>query len=81
VQVTARFLAFSQAHGNDLSTPRPEFHFAGLQEGDRWCLCVERWIEAYRAGCAPQVILEACHIAALEFVDLADLQSQALDKE
>lgn len=75
--VTESFLEFSKARGNDLSTPRPEFEFPGLQAGDRWCLCVERWHEAFEAGCAPAVILNACHISALEFVDLAHLESHA----
>ena len=78
VRVTARFLAFSQSRGNDLSTPRPEYGFPGLVEGDQWCLCVERWREALEAGCAPAVRLEACHIAALEFVDLDQLKAHAL---
>ena len=60
-RVTAEFLAFSQAVGNDLSTPRPEWRFAGLKPGDRWCLCVRRWKEALTAGMAPPVILEATH--------------------
>jgi uncharacterized protein len=77
-QVTQEFLRFSQAFGNDLSTPRAEFQFPGLRPGDRWCVCVERWKEALEAGCAPPVILEACHLSALEFVDLADLKSHAV---
>lgn len=75
--MTADFLAFSARMGNDLSTPRPEMGFAGLEPGDRWCLCVSRWAEAHQAGYAPQVVLEACHNSALEFVDLADLQAHA----
>jgi uncharacterized protein (DUF2237 family) len=78
-QVTAEFLAFSQRRGNDLSTPRPEYGFAGLQPGDRWCLCAARWEEARRAGFAPPVLLEATHIAALSVVDLAHLKTHALD--
>lgn len=72
--MTRSFLEFSKQAGNDLSTPRPEFHFPGLKAGDRWCLCVTRWKEALEANCAPQVVLEATHISALEFVDLEDLQ-------
>jgi uncharacterized protein (DUF2237 family) len=75
--VTDSFLQFSKARGNDLSTPRPEYEFPGLKEGDKWCLCVERWKEALDAGCAPSVVLEACHVSALEFVDLADLRAHA----
>jgi hypothetical protein len=75
--VTDAFLAFSKSRGNDLSTPRPEYEFPGLRAGDRWCLCVERWREALEAGCAPQVHLEACHVSALEFVDLEDLKTHA----
>lgn len=77
--MTADFLAFSAAKGNDLSTPRPEFEFPGLQPGDRWCLCSARWQEALRAGKAPQVVLEATSIAALEVVRLEDLQRYAAD--
>jgi len=76
--VSDSFLQFSKARGNDLSTPRPEYEFPGLKDGDKWCLCVERWKEALEAGCAPGVVLEACHISALEFVDLADLKAHAL---
>src|SRR5437867_3040811 len=67
VVMTAEFLRFSQAQGNDLSTPQSEFGFPGLDEGDRWCLCVTRWKDALDAGCAPDVALEATHISALEW--------------
>lgn len=76
-RVTAEFLAYSRSVGNDLSTPRPEFGFQGLVPGDRWCLCAARWAQAFRAGVAPPVILEATHVSALEFADLADLQAHA----
>ncbi len=79
VEVTAPFLAFSKGMGNDLSTPRPEFGFAGLQPGDRWCLCADRWREALEAGAAPRVVLGATHRLALEHVDLTDLKRYALD--
>ena len=77
-QVTAEFLAFSRDAGNDLSTPRPEYEFPGLKPGDRWCLCALRWKEAYDAGCAPPVILEACHERILDFIPLEALQSHVL---
>jgi hypothetical protein len=77
-EVTADFLAFSRAAGNDLSTPRPEYGFAGLKPGDRWCLCAARWEEARRAGHAPPVLLEATHQAALRVVRLEHLQAHAL---
>ena len=79
VEVTAEFLAFSKARGNDLSTPRPEFGFAGLEPGDRWCLCAARWQEAFAAGAAPRVVLGATHEATLEVAALDDLKSLALD--
>ena len=78
-EVTAEFLSFSKQQGNDLSTPHPQYEFPGLQPGDRWCLCVERWKEALEAGMAPRVKLEACHISTLEFVDLEDLQQYAVE--
>jgi hypothetical protein len=74
VEVNREFLAFSKKRGNDLSTPAPEFDFPGLQPGDRWCLCVERWKEAKRAGMDPPVVLEATHISTLEFVSLDELR-------
>jgi uncharacterized protein (DUF2237 family) len=67
------FLAFSRSRGNDLSTPVPEYGFPGLQSGDRWCLCAARWEEAFRAGFAPLVVLEATNEAALEVVDKENL--------
>lgn len=75
--VTADFLAFSATKGNDLSTPRPEYHFPGLKPGDSWCLCTLRWKEALDAGCAPKVNLRATSEVALEFVDLADLEAHS----
>lgn len=74
-EVTAEFLEFSAAVGNDLSTPTPAFGFPGLVPGDRWCLCASRWQQAFEAGVAPPVILEATHIRVLEWANLADLQS------
>lgn len=79
VKVTPEFLAFSKRRGNDLSTPRPEFRFAGLKPGDRWCLCAERWLEACEAGVAPTVVLAATHRSALEVVSLDMLRAHALD--
>jgi uncharacterized protein (DUF2237 family) len=79
VELTAEFLAFSRAAGNDLSTPRPEFEFPGLQPGDRWCLCAERWREAYMAGAAPRVVLSATEETALSVVTLEQLKAHALD--
>ncbi|MFM8172603.1 MAG: DUF2237 family protein, partial [Pirellulaceae bacterium] len=76
--MTEEFLRFSKMRGNDLSTPMPEYDFPGLQDGDRWCLCVLRWKEALVAGQAPQVILDATHISTLEFVDLEELQKHAV---
>jgi len=80
-QVTAAFLAFSREQGNDLSTPQPAFGFAGLQPGDRWCLCADRWKEALDAGVAPPVVLEATHILALEWVSLDELRRHAVRSE
>lgn len=77
-RVTADFLAFSMTRGNDLITPRPEYRFAGLKPGDRWCLCALRWKEALEAGVAPPVHLEATHQKALDYVSLEDLKAHAL---
>ncbi|KAF6003576.1 hypothetical protein F1559_002883 [Cyanidiococcus yangmingshanensis] len=79
-RVTAEFLAFTASRGNDLSTPAPQFNFPGLRPGDKWCLCASRWKEAYDAGVAPPVILEACHENALRFVPLAVLREFSLDQ-
>lgn len=76
-RVTAQFLDFSRSRGNDLVTPRPEFRFAGLRPGDRWCLCASRWAEALQAGVAPPVVLEATHARVLDFVDLDTLRRHA----
>lgn len=76
--MTDEFLAFSKSRGNDLSTPNEDFRFPGLKAGDRWCLCAARWKEAFEAGFAPQVVLEATHASTLEFVSLEDLQAFAV---
>lgn len=80
VVMTAEFLAFSKARGNDLSTPRPEFGFEGLKPGDRWCLCAARFLEAHKAGRAPRVKLTATHRKALEIVPLDALRAVALER-
>ena len=77
VVLTAEFLDFSKSVGNDLSTPRPDWGFAGLNAGDHWCLCASRWLEAYRAGCAPEVVLGATHARALDVVPIELLTSRA----
>ena len=76
--MTEEFLAFSKSRGNDLSTPAPHYGFPGLKGGDQWCLCASRWQEAFEAGCAPQVVLEATHVSALEFCDLDALRAHAV---
>jgi uncharacterized protein len=75
--MTAEFLTFSRARGNDLSTPRPEYRFPGLQPGDRWCLCALRWKEALEADAVPKVVLESTHEAALRYVTMDDLLKHA----
>jgi uncharacterized protein (DUF2237 family) len=75
--MTAEFLAYSAYVGNDLSTPRPEFHFPGLKPGDPWCLCAARFLQAHDEGCAPKVSLEATHMRALEIVPLEVLEGHA----
>ncbi len=80
VVMTAEFLAFSKARGNDLSTPRPEFGFEGLKPGDQWCLCAARFLEAYEAGRPPRIKLTATHKRALEIVPLDYLREHALER-
>lgn len=75
--MTAEFLAYSKYVGNDLSTPRPEFGFAGLKPGDQWCLCAARFLQAHDEGCAPQVRLDATHQRALDIVPLDVLRQHA----
>ena len=77
--MTAEFLAFSKARGNDLSTPMPAYGFPGLKPGDRWCLCAPRWQEAFAAGHAPKVALAATQEGALEYAELSDLKKFAID--
>lgn len=76
--MTEEFLRFSIAAGNDLSTPRPEHQFPGLKAGDAWCMCANRWAEAYHAGIAPPVVLEATHADTLQVISLDILQANAL---
>ena len=77
--MTAEFLAYSKSVGNDLSTPIPEYGFAGLKPGDRWCLCAPRWKEALDAGAAPQLVLEATHEETLAIVPLGVLKDHAVE--
>ena len=78
--MTSEFLAFSKYLGNDLTTPRPEFGFAGLKTGDHWCLCAGRFLQAHQEGCAPQVQLAATHQKALDIVPIEILQLYAAPK-
>jgi uncharacterized protein (DUF2237 family) len=77
--VTEEFLQFSKARGNDLVTPQPQFDFPGLEPGDRWCLCVGRWLEAHEADAAPPVVLEATNRAALSQVPRSTLAEYEYD--
>lgn len=81
VIVTAEFLAMSAYLGNDLSTPRPEYGFAGLKPGDRWCLCASRFLQAAQEFAAPKVVLESTHRRALDILPLELLQSHAVNEE
>jgi len=74
---TKKFLKFSKAVGNDLSTPYPQFNFPGLKEGDKWCLCALRWKEALYHKCAPKVVLEATHERTLDLINIKDLIKNA----
>ncbi|MGZ9810334.1 DUF2237 family protein [Pseudoroseicyclus sp. H15] len=76
--MNAEFLAYSKYVGNDLSTPRPEFGFPGLQPGDRWCLCASRFMQAHDEGCAPEIDLSATHRRALEIVPMEVLEGHAV---
>jgi uncharacterized protein (DUF2237 family) len=77
--MTDEFLKFSREQGNDLTTPRPEYEFPGLKAGDKWCLCASRWKDAYDAGMAPKVVLEATHASTLEFATIEELKASAAD--
>ncbi|WP_179380164.1 DUF2237 family protein [Jannaschia marina] len=77
--MTAEFLAHSKYLGNDLSTPRPEYNFAGLNPGDRWCLCAARFLQAHEEDCAPRIILAATHLRTLDIVPLDILRRYAED--
>jgi uncharacterized protein (DUF2237 family) len=79
-RVTDEFLAFSAGQGNDLSTPMPEYGFAGLSDGDQWCLCAARWKEAFDVGVAPNVVLEATHARTLEWASLGELEAHAVER-
>ncbi|TVR89439.1 MAG: DUF2237 domain-containing protein [Saprospirales bacterium] len=79
--MTDEFLAFSKRTGNDLTTPRPEWDFPGLKAGDRWCVCLSRWMQALDAGVAPKIIPEACHESVLEKVDLKTLIGYAWNQK
>jgi uncharacterized protein (DUF2237 family) len=80
ILATEEFLAYSKSVGNDLSTPRPEFQFPGLQPGDKWCLVAVRWKQALDDDMAPQVYLESTHESVLEVVDLGDLREYAVEE-
>jgi uncharacterized protein (DUF2237 family) len=77
--MTDAFLKFSREQGNDLSTPRPEYEFPGLKSGDKWCLCASRWKDAYDAGMAPRVVLEATHASTLEFASIEELKASRVE--
>ena len=79
--MTADFLEFSRSVGNDLSTPHPEYQFPGLKDGDRWCLCLPRWLEALEAGMAPRIVLQATHMSAIEHISMETLLEYAVDAD
>ncbi len=77
-EMTAEFLAYSKYVGNDLSTPRPEYNFVGLNPGDGWCVCASRWLQAAEEGAAPPVNLRATHKRALEVIPMEMLEAHAV---
>lgn len=81
VQATSDFLAFSQSVGNDLSTPMPQYMFPGLRPGDIWCLCAQRWVQAFQSGMAPKIYLQSTHEKTLDYVPLDILREYALDRK
>ena len=81
VVMTEDFLEFSKSRGNDLSTPLPMYDFSGLHEGDRWCLCLPRWIEAYNENMAPQIVLESTHMSAIEHISIETLKEFGVDAD
>ena len=80
-RVNDDFLEFSKSRGNDLSTPMPQYGFAGLNNGDQWCVCAMRWKEAFDAGRACAVVLESSHVSTLEYLDLAELRQHAISPD
>jgi uncharacterized protein len=81
VQVSDTFLQFSKQAGNDLSTPVPEYMFPGLKDGDIWCLCAQRWVQAYQNGMAPKLVLKATHEKTLTYVPFEVLREYAIDQK
>lgn len=79
VTVDKKFLEYTADQGNDLSTPLPEFGFPGLKPGDRWCVCAQRWYEAYQADMAPKVVLMSTHEKALDIIPIEILKKYAVD--
>ena len=79
VEITTKFLEYSRFKGNDLSTPMPEYDFPGLKEGNAWCLCAARWLDAYKEGMAPRVHLIRTHQRALEIISMEILKELAVD--
>ncbi len=79
--MTDDFLTYSKAQGNDLITPQPAFAFPGLEAGDRWCLCLGRWIEAEEAGCGPPLILEATNESVLTELEAETLREYEYERD
>ncbi len=79
VEMTTAFLEYSRFAGNDLSTPHPEFSFPGLKDGDRWCLCASRWLQAYEKGVAPRIFLRNTHVRALDVIPADLLEEYAVN--
>lgn len=78
--MTAEFLEYTKSQGNDLSNPAPQYNFPGLKPGDKWCICALRWREAFQAGKAPKVVLEASDEKTLEYNTLDEIQSNNANK-
>ena len=76
--ITEEFLVYTNSRGNDLTTPIPQWQFPGLKPGDKWCLCISRWLESEKAGVAPKIDLCATNIKALEFTSLELLESYSI---
>ena len=78
-KVNDDFLEWCKSSGNDLITPRPDFGFPGLKDGDNWCVCATWFARSVEAGKECKIYLKKTNEKTLKVIPIEILKKHAID--